>query len=138
MVVVAIMGLMAGLVVVAAGDGRPSVSLEAERFGARLLRAREEAVLANRPVQIAVSAEGYDFRARARGGGWTPLADGPFRRVAWAEGTRLVDETGDGLVNFDATGAATPAAFVLSRGRNGTRVTVDGAGNIRIDAARDR
>ncbi len=135
MVVVAIMGLMAAAVVLVAGDGRPSVSLEAERFGARLLRAREEAVLSNRPVQVAVSAAGYDFRVQ-RAGAWTPLAEGPFRQVAWAEGTVLADETSAGQVGFDATGSSTPAAFVLSRGDRATRVAVDGAGNVRLDAAR--
>lgn len=134
MVVVAIMGLMAAAVVLVAGDGRPSVALEAERFGARLLRAREEAVLTNRSIRVAVSTAGYEFRVQ-QGGGWTPLAEGPFRQVAWAEGTSFVDETDAAVVGFDATGASTPAAFVLSRGDKATRVAVDGAGNVRIDAA---
>ncbi|MGO4611150.1 Tfp pilus assembly protein FimT/FimU, partial [Variovorax sp. 2RAF20] len=44
MIVLVIMGLLAGAVVRALPDGRPSLPQEAERVAAALLRARDEAV----------------------------------------------------------------------------------------------
>lgn len=130
MVVVTIIGLVAGLAVLAVPDGRPSVSLEAERLGARLQRAREEAVLTNRAVEVAVTPAGYRFQARGEAG-WRPLTEPPFGEVAWLEGTAV---RGEGTVVFDPAGWATPAAFRLTREGRGVRVLVDPAGNVRIHA----
>ena len=68
--VVAILGLAAGAVVLAVPDPRPAVGVEAERFAARLSRARDEAVLSNRPVAVEVTRTGpvrlrSDWRGRA-------------------------------------------------------------------------
>ena len=52
LMVVAIIGLAAGAVVLSVPDPRPSVAEDAERFAARLSRAREEAILSNRPVAV--------------------------------------------------------------------------------------
>lgn len=136
MVVVTLIGLVAGLAVLAVPDGRPSVSLEAERFGARLQRAREEAVLTNRPVEVEVTPSGYGFRVR-EATGWRPLVEGPFGAVAWEEGAAVHDEQRAGAVVFDPAGGATPAAFRLTRDGRSVRVLVDPAGNVRIDAKRE-
>lgn len=147
MVVVSLIGLMSTLVVLAIPDGRPRLTAEAERFGARLVRAREEAVLTNRAVEVEVTAEGYAFRARRRGE-WRPL-EGPFEAVAWSPGTSAIlasaDSAGadaaiaDGTVAparvaFDSTGFAAPASLTLSRDGERIRVEIDGAGEVRIDA----
>lgn len=134
MVVLAIVGLTTGAVLLTTTDGRPSVAREAERFGARLIRAREEAVLSNRAMEVAVSSSGYSFRARV-GGGWRALSDAPFGPVDWVADTAMVDETRVGRIAFDGTGTSTPAAILLTRGDRWTRVTVDSAGNVRVDAA---
>lgn len=137
MVVLAIVGLTTGTVLLVATDGRPSVAREAERFGARLIRAREEAVLSNHAMEVAVSSDGYSFRARDAGG-WRTLSDAPFGSVDWVADTAVVDETRAGRIAFDGTGTSTPAAFLLMRGDRQTRVTVDGAGNVKIDATPTR
>ena len=134
MVVLAIVGLTTGAVLLTTTDGRPSVAREAERFGARLIRAREEAVLSNRAVDVALSSRGYSFRTRDAGG-WRPLSEAPFGPVDWAADTAMVDETRGGRIAFDGTGASMPAAILLTRGDRRTRVTVDSAGNVRVDAA---
>ena len=59
--VVAIIGLAAGAVVLSVPDPRPSVAAEAERFAARLSRAREESILTNRPVAVEATSAGYGF-----------------------------------------------------------------------------
>ena len=137
MVVLAIIGLLATVVAMTMTDGRPSGAQEAERFAARLVRARDEALMTNRTVEVAVSSRGYAFRV---GGpqGWTPLEEGPFREVAWSPDTRLLATDAVEQVAFDPTGVATPADYVIMRGARSSRVTVDTAGNVRVDDATAR
>lgn len=137
LVVVAILGVTASVVVLAASDGRPSVAREAERFAARLVRAREEAVLTNQAVDVALGGQGYSFRHRVAGE-WRPLAEGAFAPVDWSRGTTVTDESKSGRITFDETGGAVPVKVVLSRGERSTHVAVDSAGNVRVDAAPHR
>jgi general secretion pathway protein H len=136
LVVITLIGLVSGLAVLSMGDGRPSLGAEAERFAARLVRAREEAVLTNRTVEVEVTPQGYAF-FRRRGGERLPLEDGPFGTELWEKDTRV----GAGQVQepatlaFDPTGAAGPFEVVLQRGADRTRVTVDSAGEVRVHAS---
>ncbi len=130
--VIAIMGLAAGAVVLAVPDPRPAVGAEAERFAARLVRARDEAVLSNRSVAVDLTATGYAFSA-FDGADWSPLTDGPFGPEDWQAGTAVEPGgTGDRVV-FDPTGVAEPASLTLARDGRRRTVTVDGAGEVRID-----
>ena len=129
---VTVIGLAAGAVVLAMPDPRPTVTAEAERFAARLVRAREEAVLSNRPVAVEATAAGYDF-SRYDGADWTPLNEGPFGPEKWGEDLR-VSTGGDPVrVVFDPTGAADPARLTLSRDGRVRTVAVDGAGEVTLD-----
>lgn len=128
---VAIIGLAAGAVVLAVPDPRPSVAADAERFAARLSRAREEAVLTNRPVAVEATATGYGFSA-FDGAAWTALTDGPFGQESWSEGVS-VSPTDPIRVVFDPTGVAEPATLTLSRDGRASRVNIDGAGEVSID-----
>lgn len=134
MVVLAIVGLTTGAVMLTAPDQSPSIAREAEQFSARLVRAREEAVLTNRAMDVVVSNQGYRFRTRDAGA-WRPLSARPFAPVDWAARTSVTDESDTGRVAFDATGTATPAIFLIARGGRGMRVAVDSAGNVRVNAA---
>ena len=135
MVVVTIIGLMSGLVVLSLPDSRPSLSMEAERFGARLLRAREEAVMSGRGVEVAVTPQGYDF-TQSRSGERRPLTDGPFGPERWEPDTEVSggEESRRSSVAFDPTGSADPVEFALQRKGERTRVTVDSAGEVRVHA----
>lgn len=135
MVVVTLIGLVAGLAMLSVPDPRPSVTLEAERFGARLQRAQEEAILTNRAVEVALTPSGYAFRVRDAGG-WRPLTDAPFGEVVWEPDTAVRREQRAGAVAFDPAGGSSAGAFSLSRDGRSVRVEVDPAGNVRIDAAR--
>ncbi|HYD28164.1 GspH/FimT family pseudopilin [Brevundimonas sp.] len=128
---VAIIGLAAGAVVLSVPDPRPSVEQDAERFAARLSRAREEAVLTNRSVAVEATAAGYGFSA-FDGAEWSPLSDGPFGPEAWSAGVS-VSPAGPVRVVFDPTGVAEPATITLSRDGHASRITVDGAGEVAID-----
>lgn len=129
---VTIIGLAAGAVVLAMPDPRPAVGAEAERFAARLVRAREEAILSNRPVAVEASVAGYAFSA-FDGDGWTPLTEGPFGRETWETGTTLSPGGEPVRVVFDPTGVAEPATMTLGRDRRTRTVTVDGAGEVTLD-----
>ena len=128
---VAIIGLAAGAVVLSVPDPRPSVSEDTERFAARLTRAREEAVLSNRPVAVEATAAGYGFSV-FDGVEWSPLTDGPFGPEAWSEGVSVAPAEPVRVV-FDPTSVAEPATVTLSRDGRASRVAVDGAGEVTID-----
>ena len=137
MVVLTIIGLLATVVVLSMTDGRPSGAQEAERFAARLVRARDEALMTNQTVEVAVSPRGYAFRVSGPRG-WTPLEEGPFREVGWSPDTHLSATDAVDRVVFDPAGVATPADYVIARGRLRSRVSVDTAGNVRVDDATTR
>lgn len=130
LMVVAIIGLAAGAVVLAVPDPRPSVAQDAERFAARLIRAREESILTNRPVAVQVGPQGYGFAAYD-GLRWSDLEEGPFGPETWTEGT--VPAPDSARLVFDPTGVAEPGAVTLSREGRARTVTIDGAGEVRID-----
>jgi general secretion pathway protein H len=136
LVVVTILGLASAAVVLALPDTRPTLTAEAERFAARVLRAREEAVLTNQAVEVEVDASGYAFRKRTRGE-WRPLEEGPFARTAWEEGTRPAINSAEGVrIAFDTIGYAAPTALALTRGDRSVRVEIDAAGEVEVHAAR--
>ena len=128
---VAIIGLAAGAVVLSVPDPRPSVAEDAERFAARLRRAREEAVLTNRPVAVEMTATGYGFSV-FDGADWSPLTDGPFGSGAWSDGLTVAPAEPVRVV-FDPTGVAEPATVTLSRDGRASSVQIDGAGEVTID-----
>lgn len=128
---VAIIGLAAGAVVLAVPDPWPSVAQEAERFAARLSRAREEAVLSNRPVAVEATTVGYGFSS-FDGANWSALEDGPFGAERWSEGVS-VSPADSVRVVFDPTGVAEPATLTLSRDGRARTVAVDGAGEVTVD-----
>lgn len=128
---VAIIGLAAGAVVLSVPDPRPSVAADAERFAARLTRAREEAVLSNRAVAVEATAAGYGFTA-FDGADWEALEEGPFGQERWSAGVS-VSPAGPTRVVFDPTGVAEPATLTLSRDGTSSRIEIDGAGEVTID-----
>lgn len=136
LVVVTLIGLMSAVVVLSLPDPRPSLDVESERFAARLLRAREEAVMTGRTVEVTVTPQGYSF-FRRRAGERQALTDGPFGSELWEPGTRLDLAPGEvaAPVAFDPTGGTEAVEFRLQRDRANARVSVDGAGEVRVDAA---
>ncbi len=130
--VVAIIGMAAGAVVLSVPDPRPSVAEDAERFAARLSRAREESILTNRPVAVEASQAGYGFQV-FDGARWSALINGPFGPETWTAGTTLAPSGEPVRVVFDPTGVAEPASLTLTRDRNSRTVTVDGAGEVSLN-----
>lgn len=129
MMTLVVIGLAAGAVVLSMPDPRPAVGETAERFAARLVRAREEAILTNRIVAVSADASGYEF-AGFDGAEWIHLT-GPFTRQPWDEG--VVAPRRPVRIIFDATGGAEPAEVPLSRDGRTVAVHIDAAGEVTID-----
>ncbi|WP_240903297.1 GspH/FimT family pseudopilin [Caulobacter sp. 602-2] len=134
MIVLVIMGLLAGAVVLALPDGRLSLPQEAERFAAALLRARDEAVFRGGQVRVVAAGGVYRFERRA-GRDWRPLDEAPFRARPFEDGTQFTAAP-DATVVFDPTGLANPTEFTFARGQARRTVVVDLAGNVSLDAPR--
>lgn len=136
MVSLFVIGLIGAAVMLTLPEGGASVSQEAETLAARLRRAQEHAVIMNRPVDVTIDAKGYRFRELARAG-WREMdAYGPFAAKAWSEGM-VADVQGpdaSGRVRFDPAGGANPVVVRLSNDVRNAAVSVDQAGNVRIDA----
>lgn len=128
LVVVAVIAVAATAVVLSLPDPRPGVAVEAERFAARLVLAREEAVLTNRSVAVRLSPQGYGFEAYD-GQRWETLS-GALKPQLWPEGLRGPDS---GRVLFDATGLTDPVRWSLSRDGQAAWVSVDGAGEVSLE-----
>lgn len=128
---VAIIGLAAGAVVLSMPDPRPSIGEDAERFAARLQRAREEAILTNQAVAVDVTSVGYGFAA-FDGVEWRPLNDGPFGPETWSEGARAQLADDPLRLTFDPTGAAEVGTVSLSREGRSARIDVDAAGEVSV------
>lgn len=137
-----IVGLMAGAVVLMA-PGRDDVAREAaDQLAARLMQASDESVLADKPIALVISNEGYGFM-RLEENGWLRLQEtGALSYRAWprdaegrVESSAFAQDEEDGRVAvFDPLGGATPARIVVTANGAAWRVAVDGVGD--VDVAR--
>lgn len=136
MAVLAVIGLAgAAVVLTLPGDGA-AFAREADTFGARLVRAQEEAILGTRAIEVTVTADGYGF-TRRRLGTWQPLQERPFGNVLWQDGTRPLlprDREQVGF-RFEPTGDAEPQSLTLQRDGRALRIAVDAAGKVLVDDA---
>lgn len=133
MVVVTIIALASAVVVFAIPDPRGRVIDEAERFAARTLAARDDAIVQSRDVRVLVTQGGYSVERRRRGQ-WQALTEKPFTAAAWQPGTSVdVGTDGRQAIAFDATGASSsPTTITLVRDNARVNVTVSGNGVIRV------
>lgn len=136
MVVLAIVGLLGAAVLLTAPSPGDALLRDADMLGARLLRAQQEAVLGTRAVRVNVDAGGYAFAVQ-RYDDWRPLDDASFRPAVWSEGVRpqLPEQAEAMAFRFDPIGTAEPAELVLAQGPRLARISVDAAGEVRVDAS---
>lgn len=136
LVVMAIAGLMAAVVAINMPAPGGSLVREGERLAARLLAARDNAILANRETAAVFDARGYHFVERD-GKAWRPLDGKPLDAAAWRDGTRLVsDDAATPRVGFDSVGMSEPRTLVLVNGDDATRISIAASGEVRVDAPR--
>ena len=118
MVVIAIIGFMAGAVVLSIPDPRGSLIGEVERFAAKAQAVRDEAVMTARATQIETSKEGYQF-AQRKDGEWAEFQVKPLIKAGWQDGT----SANAAVVAFDPLGLPDqPDAIIFTR--DGTKVTL--------------
>ncbi len=135
MVVLAIIGLMSGVVALTLPDEAAALHRQADRFAGHLVRAREEAIMASRPVRVRVDAVGYGFERYGRDG-WQPVDGSAFEARRWSEDVAPAFDPHQTQASFlfDPTGAAEPQALVLARGNRRVAVALDGGGRVQVDA----
>lgn len=135
MVVLFIVGLMAGAVLLAMPDPRGRLADEGERFAARLKAAHDLAIVDNRPMAAVIGPRGYHFEER-RAGAWQAVDAKPLEAADWSPETEVVtgEEDGQLRVHFDVTGLADPSATItLMREGAKFRVSIDAGGAVRVD-----
>ena len=142
MVVLFIIGLVAGAVVLALPGDSAALSEDADRFAARVAAARDEAVVSARPIAVWIAPSGYGFDAR-QDRVWVPLNARTLPNQDWKPGTTArieqaavegeKDEAEQGRARFwfDSTGLPnTPVTVVLARGANSDRIVISATGEV--------
>ena len=128
MVVLAIVGVMSAVVVLAIPDPRGRLVDEAERFAARTVAARDNAIVSAHATRVAVDAGGYRFEQQ-RGGTWQTIPEKPLSRASWGTGTTASAVQ----VQFDPTGlAAPPARVTLQRGDERVDIAIGADGGVHV------
>ncbi|MCX7283012.1 MAG: GspH/FimT family pseudopilin [Novosphingobium sp.] len=132
MVVLLVMGLLATAAVLTMPGDERRLRQEAERFAARTLAARDEAIIGARPVSLVVSERGYYFERHMQGQ-WQPLPGKGFDLTGWAEGTTA--SAARQRVVFDTLGlASSEAAIRLTRDGKALVVQLRRDGKVTLDA----
>lgn len=126
LVVLAIVGVMAGVVTlgVGAADRGMGVETEANRLADRLRLAADDVLVTRRPLSLAFDGEGYGFvRSDA---GKAGVVDALAERHALPDGVRMVGLGVASPLSIDPDGAQPVAALGLAKGDRRWRVTFDG------------
>lgn len=140
LVVLAIVGVMAGVVVlgVGVGDRGLGVESEANRLADRLRLAADDVLVTRRPLTLVFDAGGYQF---VRGDGTEATAldavDALRARHSLPDGVRLVGIGASSPLPIDPDGGAAVAGFGITRGDQAWRVTFDGL-NAVVEPAPER
>ncbi|WP_372732558.1 GspH/FimT family pseudopilin [Novosphingobium sp.] len=132
MVVLMVMGLLAGVAVLTLPGDERKLRGEAERFAARTLAARDEAIIGARPISVVVSGQGYYFERRSDGR-WQALPGRGFDLTPWDNATTV--SAGRQRIVFDSLGlASSDAAVRLGRGDKALVVQIRRDGKVTLDA----
>ncbi len=133
MVVMVIIGLMTAAAVMTIPDPRGRVTDDAEGLAARMVAARDLAIVGGRDIGVRIDGAGYDFSQR-RPGGWEAVPAKALAPKRWGEGVEAVVDVEGGAMRFDGTGLATPGTVTLRREGASATVVVDSNGAVRVDA----
>ena len=133
MVVLVILGLATAAVVIAIPDPAAQVSDDADSFAARLVTARDLAVVGGHDIAVRIDAQGYDF-SRRDDERWQATTAKALQPRRWGTGVVALNRIdGSETMVFDTTGLATPALVTLQRGSSRASVSVDAAGGVHVE-----
>lgn len=133
MVVLAVMGLLAGVAIWRwpAGDGR--VRADAVALSSRIAAARDQAILSGRPLALELDAAGYRFVARGEQG-WQPVAEPALRERRWSDGVRPANGAAVARLGFNSVGLPDRALDLTLTGAQSSvvvEIAADGEVSIR-------
>jgi general secretion pathway protein H len=103
MVVLAVMGLLAGVAVWRWPEGSGRVRSDAVALSSRIAAARDQAILSGRAIALEVDASGYRFVQRGEAG-WQPVAEPALRERQWSRGVRPAGAEANARLGFDSVG----------------------------------
>lgn len=104
MVVLAVMGLLAGVAVWRWPAGNSRVRADAVALSSRVAAARDQAIISGRPLALEIDAAGYRFVQRGEEG-WEPVAEPSLRERRWSRGVRPTGAaTASARLGFDSVG----------------------------------
>jgi general secretion pathway protein H len=121
LIVLAVLGLLAGVAVARWPASDDAVRSEAAALATRLAAARDQAIIEGRAYALVVEPGGYRFERRAQGG-WEAPAESALRERRWKEGVTANLAGGGARLRFDGTGLpAEPAAIRLQQAGGASR-----------------
>lgn len=137
LVVLAIVGVMAGVVTLSVGlsDRGVGVESEANRLADRLRLAADDVLVTRRPLALVFDGEGYGFVRP--GGGEAGVVDALAERHILPAGVRMVALEVASPMTIDPDGGAPVAAFGLAKGDRRWRVVFDGLNAVATPVAKE-
>lgn len=121
MVVLAVMGLLAGVAVWRWPEGSGRVRADAVALSSRVAAARDQAILSGRPLALEIDAAGYRFVERGEQG-WQPVAEPALRERNWSRGVRPAGTAASARLSFDSVGLPDRALDLRLAGPNASAV----------------
>ena len=130
MVVLAVMGLLAGVAVWRWPSGEQRARTDAVALATRIAAARDQAIIGGRPLALELDAAGYRFVQRGEAG-WQPVAEPALRERRWSDG---VQPTGTPAVRlgFDSVGLPDRELSVTLGGASSATVTIRADGEVDV------
>lgn len=144
MVTLAVIGLLASTVMLAAPSPDTRLHADVDRLAARLKLASDQSILMNREIALVAALEGYHFE-RLEEDGWVRMdAQAPLGFELWpgkkaplVEIPTATEQEGEGsrLAEFDPLGGASTMRLVFGEAGLAWRIAIDEAGEIRVARA---
>lgn len=134
LVVIVIIGVGSAAALLALPRPGAVTGTEAQQLAARLVAARDLAIITGREMRVTIDAEGYRIEQR-RPSGWQIPADRILAPHRWPDAvTARLDPADTAEIAFDTTGNATPARIEIAGGGGQSAVAIDSIGAVRFDA----
>lgn len=133
MIVMAIIGLMTGVVMLTIPDPRGRLVDAGERFAARVVAARDAAVIDGREMSLSIDPLGYRFEQRSRGE-WRPAAQRELAQGEWGDGVgvRMGHDSRKRII-IDTTGLVSePVTVTLRRDGEELPIAIGQDGVVRV------